>query len=543
MTKNPVIPTDPNSSTTSRIPGSQRNPPWMDLVLIAIFIALAGLYAVLMVTDRIPLPGIVFIGILWLGYWVLSSRLSFATPMDMPIIILIGLLPLSLVNTVDIGLTLPKVYGLVLGVIIFYWIVNYFRGISRLHIVILGLIILAAAIPLLGLIGADWSGSGYSLPSRMLGWLTSRFGFIERLLSGGGIHVNTIGGTLAFFVPLLLGLILDGGAFRRAQFFKKQPGKTFIIFYKLILVLVLALVSFILFLTESRGSYLGSVIGVLALLVWKDRRFLWLIPVLLVGLILVFVFVANSDLSAFIAIMDTTQEKNTLQLRLDYWERTIYLIQDFPFTGAGLGIYNKIFQELYLFLPFASESESSFYSHNLYLGVTASMGIPALVLYFSLLGGFSFMVFTSINKVQPIARVVLMGLSCGFLAHLVYGIMDNYLPGEKLGAVMWIYFGIVAAIFVHKEKFANIQGSNLSSEKPKARISFTHWFLIFLFGFIIWVMISLLATASISKFPNISLVIAAAGGVILGVVLTGRFNSLMHNTATSEQVKDPIASM
>ena len=285
-------------STPSNTSGRRSKLPWVDLSLVAIFITLAGLYAVLMVTDRIPLPGIVLLGILWLAYWVLSRRLSFATPMDMPIIGFLALLPLSLVNSVDMSLTLPKVYGLVLGVVIFYWIVNYLRGISRLHIVILGLIVLAAAVSLLGLIGADWSVSSYALPTRILAWLTSRVGFLERLSSGGGIHVNTIGGTLSFFVPLLIGLLLDGGAFKRAPFFKQQPGKAWIVSYKLLLALVLALVLFILFFTQSRGSYLGSAVGVLTLLVWKDRRFLWLIPILIVALLLVFVFSANSNPTA-----------------------------------------------------------------------------------------------------------------------------------------------------------------------------------------------------------------------------------------------------
>ena len=491
--------------------------------LIAAFITLAGLYAMLMLTDRIPLPGLIILGTLWLGYWLFSRRLSFATPMDLTIIILLGLLSLSLTNSVDIYLTLPKVYGLVLGVILFYWLVNYVRNVDRLRVVIAGLILLAFGLPLLGLLGADWSVSSYSIPKRILEALTSRFGFIERLSSGGGIHVNTIGGTLCFFVPLLLSLLFDGGTVQWASTQNKQPVRSLVILYKVVVVLALAIVLFVLFYTESRGSYLGSIIGVIALLVWKDRRFLWLIPVVLLVFILVFILFAKSDFSTFLAMLDTTQDNNTLQVRWDYWKRTIYLIQDFPITGAGLGVYNKVFQGLYLFSPFVSDLEPSFYAHNLYLGVTASMGIPALVVYFTLFGSVTSMVFSSTRKAQPLTGVVLMGLSCGFLAHLIYGIMDNYLPGEKLGVVMWIFLGIITAINIHPQGFSTCGDDQNSRINQTYWLKFPQWLTITGLGLLSWVMVSLAAVSFINEYPLLSLIIAAVGGFLSGLVLARLF--------------------
>jgi len=481
----------------------------------------------LMLTDRISLPGAIILGALWLGYWLFSHRLSFATPMDLPILILLGLLPLSLTNSVDTNLTLPKVYGLVLGVILFYWLVNYLRNENKLRLVIAGLILLAVALTLLGLLGADWSVSTYSIPRRILEAFTSRFGFIERLSSGGGIHVNTIGGTLSFFVPLLLSLLLDGGIVQWTSNHNNQPIRSLVILYKVVVVLALAMVLSVLFFTESRGSYLGCIIGVIVLLVWKDRRFLWLIPVLVLGLIVVFIVVAKGDLPDFIALLDTTQENNTLQVRWDYWKRTLYLIQDFPLTGAGLGVYNKIFQGLYLFSPFASELEPSFYAHNLYLGVTASMGIPALVLYFTLFGSFTSMVLSSIHEVHPITRVLLMGLSCGFLAHLIYGIMDNYLPGEKLGVVMWIYLGLVTAIFVHREAFSINTIARKSQVNQQTRMKFIRWLIAFIAGLLCWIIISLGAAGLVNELPILSIIVAASGGFVLGIMCTSQFGKIL----------------
>ena len=134
----------------------------VDLLLGLIFILLTALYAVFMVTDRVPLWGWGLLGGLWLIYALTVGRLSYSTPLDLPILGLATLSLFSLLISVDRALSAPKVTGLILGIALFYLIVNAIRHYQALHLAIIGLITLAIATALLGLLGMDASGGRFS---------------------------------------------------------------------------------------------------------------------------------------------------------------------------------------------------------------------------------------------------------------------------------------------------------------------------------------------------------------------------------------------
>lgn len=501
---------------------------------IILLITNLGLYALLVIRDTIPITGLILLGLFWILHWAVSKHLSVRSPVDLPVLGLAALLLVSLVISIDHGLTLPKVYGLVLSISLFYWLVNYLSSISRLWLVTLGLALLALALPLVCLLAADWSGSSFTLPSRIVNRLTASVPFLGRLSAGGGIHVNTVGGTLTFFVPLLVSLLWDGGSLRRTFFRNLKNARAVNILLKLLVLAALALTLAVLALTQSRASYLGAGTGLLVLLIWKRPRFFWLIPLLMVIFFAALLIFANGDLLDFISILDTSREGDTVQVRLDYWKRTVFLIQDFPISGVGLGTYGKVFDELYTFTPFASSGGPSFYAHNMYLAVAASMGIPALVLYLALFAGCGLMVYYAFKKVRSAARVLLIGLSCGVLANLIYGLWDNYLPGEKLAIVLWIFLGVIAAISLHQQQFAHRQhaephaSAELSGEKSEntaVRIEFRAA----LIGIGAWLLISLAALAFTNIAAYFSLAVAAVGGMLLGWLLTRVYNQSNNN--------------
>jgi len=496
-----------------------------DIILAIVFLFITGFYFILLIKDNIPHFGLIFLGLLWLFLWIISSRLSYATPMDFPIIVLLGFLPLSLLFSVDRSLSLPKIYALIFGIGIFYVIVNIYRSHQLTFLIMAALTLLAFLIPLLGLLRADWSGSSYTLPSRILSRLGQMIPFIKNISTGGGIHVNTIGGTLTFFVPLLISMLWDEKAIKRTFFYSRKNAKALNILSKLTVLSALVFVLTILILTQSRGSFLGVTVGLLALIIWKRPKIYWLIPMLIVVTLAIFLVFADGNIYKFISLLDTSQEGDTLQTRLDYWKRTVTLIQDFPFTGVGLGTYSKVFDELYIFTTFNNEGQHSFYAHNMYLAVAASMGIPVLVIYFALFSSCVTMVVSIHNKVRSASRILLMGLSCGILANLIYGLWDNYLLGEKLAIVQWIYLGIITAIYVHQYNFQrhhsrfDMPTGDTPQRQSIKKIS-RHWVIYSLFGLGSWLILSLAAIAFINSNPYISLMVASLGGIGLGIIIT-----------------------
>ena len=59
------------------------------------------------------------------------------------------------------------------------------------------------------------------------------------------------------------------------------------------------------------------------------------------------------------------------------------MIQDFPFTGVGMGSFMEVADALYPFFHYAPESIH--HAHNLFLQIAVDLGIPGLVAWLVLL--------------------------------------------------------------------------------------------------------------------------------------------------------------
>jgi len=494
-----------------------------ELLLLIIFLITITLYAFLMVWDKIPIIGLAILGLFWFLYWKLCGRFKLATPIDLPIILILSFLLVSFYISVDKSLTLPKIFGVILGIAFFYLIINTLRRFQLNYVIIPTLVIIACGISVLGIIGSDWSGSNFFLPSKILNYLSMRSDLIQKLTASGGIHVNTIGGVLTFFVPLLVSLLWDGGSYYDGLLESGHQPRIRQMWYRASVLLALFIVVAVVILTQSRGSILGCVIGVVALLIWRNNRFVILIPIILIALLVSIQVLSNGNINDFITLLDTGED-TTLQVRFEYWKSVILLIRDFPLTGTGLGTYGKIFNELYDFIPFAARGKDFFYAHNMYLAVVADLGIPGFIVYISLFSSIVPMVLDTIKSIKPDSRTLLIGLTCGFIAHLVYGVWDNFMLGEKLGIVMWIYLGLITAIFLQNDNQINSLWTqentfidNLTSRKNPQ--FWLRWLRNLTIGLGFWIFASIISVSFVNINIYASLIIALFSGVILGALL------------------------
>lgn len=510
-----------------------------ELALVTTFILTIILFGFLMVTDLIPVIGYIVLFSLLIGIPLWMGQLSFSTPINISIFGLLLLLPIGLALSHDQALSLVKIHGILLSIAIFVISLNLIRNLRLIKWAVLTLVVMAFFLSLLALLAADWPSGDSSLPSRILAILPVHVSTIQKLTSSGGIHVNTIGGTLALFVPLLFSLLFDKGAFKRAFLRKNRRAKPMEIIYKIIISIGIIFVLLILVMTQSRGAMLGSVVGVYILMVWKDKRFLYFIPLAFLAFFIAVLVFADGNPARFLLLLDTYSNPSgdTLQTRIEYWKNTIYLIQDFPITGTGIGTYGKIFHDIYSFATPLATVRPLFYAHNMYLAVAADMGLPALVLYLALFSGIFCMVFYTIQKSRSIVKTLLRGLLCGVAAHMVYGLMDNYMLGEKLSVFVWIFFGICTAVYLHRDNLIHYYSYspelpvNSSLVAPRKMM----WLRIknLVWGIAIWLVISLVGISFININPIISLGIAVMGGIILGLLTTKRFeNNFRQNDYT-----------
>jgi len=402
-----------------------------------------------MFKDTVPILGFMILAVTFLLYWLINRHHTFASPLNLPILLLLVLLPLSLSISIDKSLSLPKIYALLLSIAFFFLILSAVRTKKLLLLALIALLLLILATSLLGLFAADWSSTGFSFLTPILDRIPRLWHLIPNLISAPVVNVNAIGGALTFFVPLLLSLILDGGAFKRFFFLKKPNRYTLQTIYKIFLSIILLLVLAVLVLSRSRGAWLGSALGIYLLLLLKDRRFLWLIPLVILISILALFILADGNLEAFLALLDTDPENSTLAGRLQAWQSTLYMIQDFPLTGAGIGTYSRVFNQLYALNAFLAATTPALHAHNTFLSVAVDLGIPALILYLALLGGFTAMLVRSYHGSRSFIKSLLLGLGCGMFAHQVFGLTDAFVLGTKLGIIFWIYLALATAIYIH----------------------------------------------------------------------------------------------
>lgn len=508
----------------------------IDIIMETEIFILIAIYVIFTFTDRVPLPALIAMGLLGAARWWATGRLTTATPMDIPVLAILTMMPVSLYASVDRALSQPKFYGLILAVAVFYIVVNAIHTIRRVQFATVALVLVSAAVAILGLVGTDW------IPDKLFSW-SQLYDHLPKLIQGpprslrGGFSTTGIGGTLVFLIPVLLSLLWSGRSTTRIQ--RASNSRLLQIWwawYRPILALSLLLTTFMLVLTQSRGSFLALSVGLLALAAWYDRRALWAIPTMALILFALFKSGWEAQLTQFVLRSDPL----AVQRRMEIWRRAIRMIRDFPYVGVGMGAFDTVVNTVYpssINLALARVT----HAHNELLQVAVDLGIPGLVGYVALLTTFAVTAWRAYHALDDRwLRALIVGLACGMLAHQVFGLTDAFLLGTKPGVVMWVFMGLIAALYVHRDSIAGQLSGNGSMEAGRegdrgleaggsdeaggGRLS--SWSGTFLLAFGCWALFSLLAIAVVGDQPYLGLAIALAGGVVLGFVCMRRFESV-----------------
>ena len=443
---------------------------WLEIPILSL------IYFYFVVTDAVPLAAFGLIALIWLARVWTTGKPPVGTPLDLPVVILLVMLPVSLAVTSYPWLTLPKVYGVVLSVAFFYAVVNQVKSRRDLAWATLWLVLACIAIALAGLIGTDWAQSKIISASFIYDRLPHVIQGIPRSIAGGFAR-NGVGGTLTLVVPLLaaLGLVTqESGADERGQTrieiplprshlpWRAVPGSTAVrIPFRLVVGVALVLSVITLALTQSRGALLGTGVGLLAVAIWRERRFAWLIVVGVVLFTVVLFAGQGNTLAEFVLKMDS--RTGTLASRLEVWQRGVMMVQDFPFTGIGIGTYNEVAHSLYPFF-IAAPDEVVAHAHDELLQVAVDVGIPGLIAYVALLTGFVLCVARAYGVIDDVGiRALLAGLGFAMLAHQVFGLTDAFILGTKPGVLMWVDFALAAVVYVRRGEWT-IDGGRKTKE-------------------------------------------------------------------------------
>jgi O-antigen ligase len=204
-------------------------------------------------------------------------------------------------------------------------------------------------------------------------------------------------------------------------------------------------------LAGSRAALVGLAVATLALLIARDRRWLW-VPPTLAGIALSLALVLPAPLSrlADLLIRDETLDTK-LVARLDIWLSALRGIQDHALTGIGLGVFNEVMPFRY---PYESVglSYSVSQAHNVFLDTALTLGLPGIMGLLLLLTGMLALAWHLIRSTLPgnPIRPLTFGLIAAIIVFVVFGMTDALSLSTPSALVVWLWASTMVTLVSYR---------------------------------------------------------------------------------------------
>lgn len=423
------------SSTMSGTPEQthpQTSSRWIAIEGIALVIATPFLFF----PEFLPfatLAALLALGILWLAS--IKTIVLPATPFNLILVFWGIALMVGIMVSADPADTLPKATGAILGLAVWRFLVISLQNARHVSLAVVVLLLTGIALSFLGIASLDGLTK---IPV-----LANFNPFQSTLFSGLGGHINQVGGLICLFLPLLVSMSI----FPPPEFRRVAP--------RAILITATLLVTLILILSQSRSGWIGSVVACFLLLVlWaiispdsRHRRILRLAAsAFVISMFVGIVWIGPSrilDLWLNPPRETTIGTLTTLNYRKVLWPWAVEAVNDFPFTGIGLGAFRQVIPRIYP-LSMGPDVDIS-HAHNIFLQTALDVGLPGLIVYLALLFvalAVGWRVARHDNDFRPIS----IGLVCGLVAVHIFGLVDAQVIGSKPGIILWFSLGLLAAM-------------------------------------------------------------------------------------------------
>jgi putative inorganic carbon (HCO3(-)) transporter len=400
-------------------------------VIVLVVLSMASVTALPLAVAAI----IFFAGVRILSAHAMGGRNRLIqTPVDLPVLVLCVTLVLTLWVTIQPEVTSIQVLRLFAGVGLFYALAHHGSNITLtansrfttnalLAFSLVGMV-LAVSSPFV----VEWTGQS------KLGMVPAEVYQNFRQLIADGINPNVMAGALVILSPIPLAGLLFG---------KPVAPWAKLINAVSILAIVLALV-----LASSRSALAAFCLsaGLLLFLRWPR------VAVIFSG-VLVASFIGMLLARASVWPLATAQTSQGpfggFVERSEIWMRALYLIQDFPITGVGMGNFSRVADLLY---PALMTRPGIEHAHNLALQVAVDLGLPGLVAWLAIFGlvvtGL-FIVIRGSRKKAGTDLALACGLLCSQVALVAHGITDAVTWGMVRSApLVWALWGVSMAMWL-----------------------------------------------------------------------------------------------
>ncbi|MCZ7568472.1 MAG: O-antigen ligase family protein [Ardenticatenaceae bacterium] len=441
-------------------PSSQVNPqlPAWRRYAVALseveFWLVVPLVAPLVLAEYVPAPvvwwSIGALGLVSIVRWLALGRPTRLGGLFLPMAILLLLVPLSWWASVDHDLSRVRVAQLVGQVALSLAIVNWARTPARLRTLVWLLFLGTLGLGLFAPFIMDLSVKKGQRLGPILPYVIS-LGDISSLPQL--FNPNLLASVMAAVWPLPLALLmwgqgnwLRGGGETRDRTRRARFMGWLVHLFLLTLTLFLTIVVVVM---TSRGAVLALVAGLGLLVAMRWRRLAWII--IPSGALLLAVLLTTGRLAAFLGGIGDTPDLTGVEgfaQRVEIWNRAIYMLQDFSFTGIGIGTFRIVAPLLYPFFLHVSDQPPT-HAHNIFLQAGVDLGVGGLVAFVALFVVAALLAMAAARRFRRGGATGPAVLAQGLLVCLVvigvHGLVESAMWGGQPAIVGWYLFGLIGA--------------------------------------------------------------------------------------------------
>ncbi len=192
-----------------------------------------------------------------------------------------------------------------------------------------------------------------------------------------------------------------------------------------------------LFLTNTRGSWLGLAVALLVLALLTDWRLTLVVPILV---LVAYVAVPHQYKERVTHFFDPHYRTNAY--RLTWWKTGWRIFKDHPITGVGDIDTGKVYRRY----MGSEEAQPVGHFHNNFVHIAVTLGSVGLAAFTFLLVRLGVFLGRTLHaaRAAPLRAVAMAGL-CSFVAFVVNGLFEwNYGDAEVITVIWWLV-GMVAA--------------------------------------------------------------------------------------------------
>lgn len=254
------------------------------------------------------------------------------------------------------------------------------------------------------------------------------------------IHPNGAAGIMAMMTPF----ILAGGVYS----WRKRS--TIIV---VLAAIASAVVMFGLWLTSSRGAWIALGVVFLCWLFWEGSGIIAKQNKIKQGVLftLALFFVAFFSFEMiFISpgsldLLPSNSGNASLDSRQQLIRDTIYLIEDFPITGGGLGSFPGLYSQYILVVPFFN----LVFSHNIFLDVALEQGVlgaTALATVFLMTAYLLIRHLTQASCKDTLSDLLTLALLGGLGVLTIHGLVDDVVYGNRGSPLIFLFSGLTMGL-------------------------------------------------------------------------------------------------